>query len=707
MFKHSLVLRVLSSSILFFCSQNVLHAPAADSSRGIAVMPVGAVGGPAIAGDYHALIIGIDNYTQWPKLNNAVHDAREMAQVLTQSYGFSPNRIVEFYDGAATKDAILSALRSYTSSGRRALKADDNLLIFFSGHGQFDDIENVGYWISVESRTDQTGDYISNDQIKRLIGAIKTRHILLISDACFSGSLLRSGTLGYEREPDNPKFYEKVSRKASRQALTSGMNEPVMDGGSDGHSVFSYYMLKSLRENPRPLLDAGGLYEDIKVPVANNSAQTPILQPIRDVGDEGGQFVFRQSAVSVQSPVAPTAPEVPAVSADEYAKLAERTAQADADAKQKLAAEKVRREKYFSAMDDAGASLQKIDGSVSMTAADKARLWRKFLSDFPAENKYAAAARARIKSWESIGADDDAALRGAGIGTIEDFQRTQGLTADGQFGPGTAAKLRQLLNPPVASPEPLPPSGGAPGVVTPAPSIGERSSSYTERAANIEMVSIPAGAFDMGSNNGGADEKPVHRVYVDGFYMGKYEVTQGQWQAVMGNNPSRFEGDNLPMEQVSWDDCQEFIRKLNSMTGKQYRLPTEAEWEYACRAGTTTAFSWGNSISTNQANYDGNYTYGGGSKGVYREKTMPVGSFGANPWGLYDMHGNVWEWCQDWYGSYSSGDERNPTGASGGASRVNRGGSWFSSPRFLRSAIRTYGPGYRDNDLGFRLVRSP
>ena len=160
------------------------------------------------------------------------------------------------------------------------------------------------------------------------------------------------------------------------------------------------------------------------------------------------------------------------------------------------------------------------------------------------------------------------------------------------------------------------------------------------------------------------DDEIQHKVTLTkGFYMGVYTVTQEQWQEVMGNNPSHFKGEkNLPVEHVSWDDCQEFIKKLREKDKKPYRLPTEAEWEYACRAGTTTPFHFGETISTDQANYNGNFTYGNGKKGVYREKTTPVGSFPANAWGLHDMHGNVWQWCQDWYGDYPQKDVVDPQG---------------------------------------------
>jgi sulfatase modifying factor 1 len=173
----------------------------------------------------------------------------------------------------------------------------------------------------------------------------------------------------------------------------------------------------------------------------------------------------------------------------------------------------------------------------------------------------------------------------------------------------------------------------------------------------------------------------------------------------MGNNPSTFKGEkNLPVETVSWRDCQEFIKKLRKKDKKPYRLPTEAEWEYACRAGTTTPFHFGDTISTDQANYNGNYIYGNGKKGVYRKRTNPVGSFPANAWGLQDMHGNVWEWCQDWFGDYPQNDVVDPQGADVGQHRVLRGGSWSSSPGNCRSAFRDgVEPGFRSGYCGLRV----
>jgi sulfatase modifying factor 1 len=226
----------------------------------------------------------------------------------------------------------------------------------------------------------------------------------------------------------------------------------------------------------------------------------------------------------------------------------------------------------------------------------------------------------------------------------------------------------------------------------------------------MKFVWIPPGSFMMGSPKGEKErdnDETQHKVTLSkGFYMGVYTVTQEQWQEVMGNNPSHFKGEkNLPVEQVTWDDCQEFIKKLREKDKKQqYRLPTEAEWEYSCRAGTTTPFHFGETIFTDQANYNG-VVYGDGKKGVSRGKTTPVGSFPSNAYGLHDMSGNVFQWCQDWYGDYPQKDVVDPQGAGKGAFRVLRGGSWYDYPWYCRSAFRYRDePGYRSFHCGFRVV---
>ena len=220
----------------------------------------------------------------------------------------------------------------------------------------------------------------------------------------------------------------------------------------------------------------------------------------------------------------------------------------------------------------------------------------------------------------------------------------------------------------------------------------------------IDMIKVEAGTFMMGATsemqNPWDDEKPVREVILtNDYYIGKYEVTQSLWQAVMGTNPSYFKGDNLPVEQVSWDNCLEFISKLNSLTGRKFRLPTEAEWEYAARGGRKSrGYQYSGSFNISDVAW-----YNGNSG----NKIHPVGMKQANELGVYDMSGNVCEWCQDWYGSYVSSSQTNPLGANSGSFRVCRGGSWYFDTGNCRSSFRSRGnPDTRSRYLGFRLVLS-
>jgi formylglycine-generating enzyme required for sulfatase activity len=228
----------------------------------------------------------------------------------------------------------------------------------------------------------------------------------------------------------------------------------------------------------------------------------------------------------------------------------------------------------------------------------------------------------------------------------------------------------------------------------------------------LEMVEIPGGTFYMGSPESEAqresDEGPQRQVTVPSFFMGKYQLTQKQYQAIIGSNPSNFQGENRPVEKVSWDDAVTFCQLLSQKTGKNYRLPSEAQWEYACRAGSTTPFYFGESITPELVNYDGNYPYGDAPKGLYRQQTTDVGSFPPNAFGLYDMHGNVWEWClDDWVNNYNNAPTDGSVVTSKSELKLLRGGSWLDYAGDCRSADRSRASRVSRNfNFGFRVVFS-
>jgi formylglycine-generating enzyme required for sulfatase activity len=249
----------------------------------------------------------------------------------------------------------------------------------------------------------------------------------------------------------------------------------------------------------------------------------------------------------------------------------------------------------------------------------------------------------------------------------------------------------------------------------------------------MKLVLIPKGTFMMGSppdEKGSEEDERRHEVTISrDYHLGMHEVTQAQYTKIMGKNPSEFQGDrvaerdpetgrvvkevdsaNHPVDQVSWRDAVEFCQRLSALpeekkAGRVYRLPTEAEWEYACRAGTKTAYSFGSQLNARQANCNGTFPYGTNTKGPNLKKTTPVGKYPANALGLYDMHGNVYEWCSDWYGEYPKGTATDPRGPEEGLDRVYRGGCWFLGAVLCRSADRRrLDPSFRDFDLGFRVA---
>jgi formylglycine-generating enzyme required for sulfatase activity len=262
-----------------------------------------------------------------------------------------------------------------------------------------------------------------------------------------------------------------------------------------------------------------------------------------------------------------------------------------------------------------------------------------------------------------------------------------------------------------------------------------------EDVPGLQMLHVPAGHFLMGSapEEPGRfnDEGPQHEVHLREFFLAQTPITQAQWRAVAQwerqeheedelwpeqldpdlvaklSNPDRFRGDQRPVVNVSWREAMAFCQRLSLRTGKNYTLPSEAQWEYACRAGTTAPFQFGDTISTELANYDGRKTYGDGSEGVFRNQTTDVASFPPNAWGLHDMHGNVWEWCADhWHANYEGAPKDGRAwldeNANEHQSRLLRGGSWFDGPQLCRSAFRNrYHPEYRLDDGGFRVCCLP
>ena len=683
-------------------------------------------------GTYRALIIGIDDYKdkRIPDLKTAVNDAKAMARVLKNKYGFKTKLML---GSKATKQGIYKALRRLAASA----KPGESILIYYAGHGDLDRQYNDGWWIPVDAEAGNPITYLDNVQVQKAMRNMKARHVLLISDSCYSGTLFgRARTMP---SVITDKYYLGLYNERSRWGMTSGNKTPVSDEGAGGHSIFAYQVLKELKKNEKPYLSTQELYTRIAPIVGNNSEQTPLCSPIRNTGDRGGEFIFvASSGAEVERPD-PSHGTTLSVSANVEGaavlvdgKNVGETPLSDAavsPGKHRISIEKEGYEPYRKRIRiDRGRAVS-LFVDLSEAGPVTARL---YVETTPEE------ARVRILNIGPVfqqGMDLDPGRYHVEVSAEGHGTDKRWVTLSAGEDENISVRLEAVKT---AAPAP--------------PVVPRQPEGLFTNNLGMKFVYIRPGSFVMGSGlspsevssrYGGEekyykDEHPQHRVTLTkGYYMQSKEVTVGQWrkfargsgyksEAETGggayvytgekwekkagaywDNPGFSQTDANPVTCISWNDAQAFAKWLSREDGGDYRLPTEAEWEYAARAGTKTPFYTGDCLSTRQANYDGNYPGKTCSKGTYREKTTPVGSFSPNPWGLYDMHGNVWEWCQDWYGDYPSGAVTDSAGPSSGADRVYRGGSWYYDAWYCRSANRDRsGPGYRVNYLGFRLARA-
>jgi formylglycine-generating enzyme required for sulfatase activity len=579
---------------------------------------------PAQSGRYYALVIGNNNYAALTRLKTAEADAREVAALLKEAYGFETRLLLN-----ATRGQIISALSAYG----RNLSPDANLLIYYAGHGQNDPATAKTYWLPVDAELDDRTNWIIADEITSGIRAVAARHVLVVSDSCYSGTLTRSVGDALPRSSEREQFLRRVAAGKSRTLMASGGDEPVADGGGGDHSIFAAALLKGLREIDKAQFTGAELFRYyVEEPVAGRANQVPLYSLIINSGHESGDFVFMK--VKADGRIVGVPVKAPTATVDPM--------------QQELA--------FWTAIQN------------STDAED----FKDYLARYP-NGLYAGLARRRAAALTSA----------PPAGNTAQPKTTT-------VGEGTAANTTSAM-----------------------PSVGQPQ--QMQNRTGIEFVWIPAGSFMMGSANGDGDEKPVHRVTIsEGFYMGKYEVTQAQWQTVMGNNPSYFKGcANCPVERVSWDVAVSFLAQLNVRNdGYTYRLPSEAEWEYAARAETTGDYAGDLDAIAWYYNNSGDTRLRGvrdsNELEANNNRTHPVGSKQPNAFGLFDMHGNVWEWCQDWHhDSYAGAPTDGSTWLSDGEQkyRVLRGGSWDYFADYCRSASRhKRAPDFRNYNIGFRVV---
>lgn len=737
-----------------------LPSNVSGAQRGIAVRAKLEKASGRKVGEYRALIIGINEYKdkKVPRLKTAVNDAKSLAGILKKEYGFSDVTLLLNNDASGTN--IEKTLRKLiTKSGE-----NDSVLIYYAGHGQLDKLTGSGWWVPYSATANDPSTFIDNSVVQKYVKAIPARHVLVVADSCFSGTLFGEAR---ELPPIDNKFYASLFKERSRWGMTSGNLTPVADKGSGGHSIFAYQFLKTLRENDKPYLTPREIYQKIGPIIRNNSEQMPVTKPIRNTNDQGGEFIFiRTASLSAVPAVTPTVPApqvgepvIPApVKKRLYARLEIGTKPMGADiyidgekvgdtrggnlvwdsfpvGAYKLIVKKKGykdKETQINIGYDGDNVIVKLNSEtkhiVPQQHVELINVFTQFDTSHEKQAKEATdnfnrmvelAKKGNPKAQYNIGfmyehgigikSSDRKALvwygKSVKQGIEQAEERTQNIIINWkiigfrnyfpEYDDLSDKDLAEIIH--------------ANYFQDMKYDEFENKFLVSESRAPEGMVFVKGGCFDMGDTfgDGGSDEKPVHRVCLDDFYMEKYEVTQAAYKSVMGNNPSGFSFKscaNCPVVKVTWFEARRYCESL----GK--RLPTEAEWEYAARNGGEnvrygTASGY---LNRSGANYGrDNKCCKPDSSDGYKHRA-PVGSFSPNALGLYDMAGNVYEWLSDSYDKdyYRNSPTDNPQGSGYGDSRVlrvGRGGSWSKDAYVLRASSRAgWRPDVRLNDVGFR-----
>ena len=695
----ALLICVLTSIVLLFYGLAI-----GAQTKGVRVTIKDRQGKPVgLYSESHALLIGVSKYTNgWPRLESVPGEIDRVEKALRRQ-GFDVKKVMD-PDSDKLFDAFDNFIDDY------GFDRNNRLLFFYSGHGHTRKQGNKGYLVPADApdpRDDERGFYrksLGMNQILTWSRRIEAKHALFLFDSCFSGTIFKSKAL-----PKHPPYISHITARPVRQYISAGSaGEEV-----PAKSVFTPLVIRAL-EGKGDLDRDGyvtgtelGLYLQKEV-TQYDAGQHSQYGKIRDPDLDEGDFVFLLA--SSGAVIDTSAPSSTATQGRLSVSSNVTGAQVIVDGKfvggaplmslelsagsHRVQVKKDGYDTYRTNVEITSGRLASLEAYLTEQGPKTARL---YVDTTPSD------ARIRIlnigpkyyQGMELSPGDYHLEVSASGHG-----KQTRWVS----LAAGEDKRISFSLSGGYATAPPM--ASGTPATTTP--------KSRITNSLGMEFVYIKPGTFMMGSPSNepkrGKDERQHQVTLTQGYYLQTTEVTQGQWQQVMGGNPSKFKncGSDCPVEQVSWDDAQKFIQKLNRLEGTdKYRLPTEAEWEYAARAGTQTPFSFGDCLSTNQANYDGNSPMPGCGKGKDRKKPVTVGSFPANAWGLYDMHGNVYEWCQDWFGDYPTGAVSNPKGPSSGENRVFRGGGWNDYARYCRSAYRDWlTPGFRNGLVGLRLVRT-
>lgn len=641
----------------------------------------------------YLLAIAIDAYQHMPLLYNCKKDAEAFIELLVKNYQFEEANVMRVFDEAATLKGMQTAFRDLVGK----ITPKDNLVVYFSGHGEYDSLISEGYWIPIEAHQGSLDEYFSNDKVRRYLGSINSHHTFLIADSCFSGALFEEGT--------GKSGGSRSERDPSRWGLTAGRKEIVSDGKPGMHSPFADALLYRLRNNEGSL-GVQKLCADVLEQVEADAFQTPIGEPLRVQGHKNGQFYF-------------------------HPKRDESRAWQAA-----LAANKVQAFLDFEVEFPESEWVRSGEVDKRIAALEDEELWQdaKSSNTVTAYREYLR--RTRMGKYRKEATEAISGFRRKG----EEAQQ-----GDGDKQSVAVFNWNRLKIPLTVV--------GAIFVITLVIwQVAKNSSQTTSNEEFSEMASAPdskgsadlpemvfvkGGTFTMGctdeqGSDCNDDEKPVHQATVGDFYICKYEVTCAEFKAFAektgyltdaekqgfsyfwnGSDWEQKDGINwrhdergivrsqsetdYPVIHVSWNDAVAYCEWLSKETGKSFRLPTEAEWEYAARGGQKrkdTKYAGSNNLGEVGWYYDNS------------GKTRPVGEKAPNELGIYDLSGNVWEWCADWYGEYSSQSQTDPVGPVAGQYRVLRGGSWYDGDRNCRLSVRGNGdPNSRSTGSGFRLAR--
>ncbi|MEZ4987356.1 MAG: SUMF1/EgtB/PvdO family nonheme iron enzyme [Saprospiraceae bacterium] len=712
--------------------------------------------------------IAIDDYTAMKPLNNAVRDMEAVRDILLSDYDLEPNSYRLLRNEEATRKNILRTLRELP----RWVEPHDKLIIYYSGHGHVDEFKD-GFWVPVNGKLSEVDDFVSNVELRNILAKLPFRHILLISDACFSGSLFVRGADRADAAAN------ELEVRPSRWALCSGRHDQLVADGPPGeHSPFAASILTELRHNTNDTLRIGTLADRVIELTRANYDQLPEGNPLQGVGHQGGQYVFRrrvdEAAIWDNTSREDTVDAYQAFLVDfpegEYAHRArlaiqEKEQQATLreeiqDATEEIASGKITKaERLLKAIrKDVEKQLTREDLKASLL--DEVEWHLAFCQHYPAYRPiFEKILGSNQASLEAITAEKDqlkadlaaarkalAELKNQLVDKTTSAQKATEALAQNQAAAAatekalqaTIAKLeKQLAESIKYTPPPATPAKAVP-IASP---------------SKQNMVFIKGGTFDMGDVMGDKESynETVHSVTVSDFYLARTPVTFAEYdrfcEAIKRPKPNDkgWGRGNRPVINVNWYDVVEYCNWLSEQQGLMsfynidktrkdpnnknssddlkwtvtpnwnangYRLPTEAEWEYAAReGGKKVRFGNGKDvIDPKYINFNAseNHKKSYSVVGEYRSKTVPVGSLNSpNALGLHDMSGNVREWCWDWDGSYPTAAQINPKGADQGTYRVLRGGSWGYYPQYCRAANRdSWFPSYRYDIIGFRLARS-